>query len=57
MNDTHYIAHRRAFPDWYFESLPVKIQEPIQFVPRAQMLVDADQILSDFNADYTEMAK
>ena len=57
MNDTHYIAHRRAFPDWYFESLPVKIQEPIQFVPRAQMLVDADQRLSDFNADYTEMAK
>ena len=38
-------------------TFPVTIQESIQFAPRAQMLVDADQILSDFNADYTEMAK
>lgn len=34
----------------------VTIQESIQFVPRAQMLADADQILSDFDADYKEMS-
>lgn len=36
---------------------PVTIQEPVQSVSRAQMLADADQILSDFAADYEEMAK
>lgn len=35
----------------------VTVQEPIQNVPRAQMLVDADQILSDCDADYKEMSK
>ena len=38
-------------------TFPVTIQESIQFVPRAQMLADADQILSDFDADYKEMSK
>ena len=36
---------------------PVAIQEPVQSVSRAKMLADADQILSDFAADYEEMAK
>lgn len=35
---------------------PVAIQEPVQSVSRAKMLADADQILSDFAADYEEMA-
>ena len=37
--------------------VPVAIQEPVQSVSRAKMLADADQILSDFAADYEEMAK
>lgn len=36
---------------------PVTIQEPVQSVSRAQMLADADQILTDFAEDYKEMAK
>ena len=38
-------------------TFPATILEPIQFVSREQMLVDADQILSDFDVDYKEMAK
>ena len=34
----------------------VTVQESIQNVPRAQMLADADQILSDFDADYKAMS-
>lgn len=34
----------------------VTVQEPIQNVPRAQMLADADQMLADFAEDYEEMA-
>ena len=37
--------------------VPVAIQESVQSVSRAKMLADADQILSDFAADYEEMAK
>ena len=36
---------------------PVTIQEPVRSVSRAQMLSDADQILTDFAEDYKEMAK
>lgn len=35
----------------------VTIQEPTQVIPKEQMLADADQMLSDFAADYKRMAE
>ena len=35
----------------------VTIQEPVRTVPKEQMLADADQLLSDFAADYQRMAE